>query len=114
MDGANFQSSPTFTGVGAGSYTITVVSNVAGSCQASSTATINPAAGAPTVTTTTVDPTCAAPTGTVQVTAPLGNEYTYSIDGVNFQSSPTFSGLGAGSYTITVKNSEPGGCGVST
>lgn len=31
--------------------------------------------------------------------------YTYSIDGINFQASPTFSGLAAGSYTITVRSS---------
>src|SRR5690606_2005629 len=31
--------------------------------------------------------------------------HTYSINGVDFQSSPTFAGLGAGNYTITVRDS---------
>src|SRR6185369_7156797 len=111
IDGINFQSSPTFNNVGAGGYTITVVSNVAGSCQASANVTINAPANAPTVTSTTTDPTCADPTaGSITVTAPLGAEYTYSIDGTNFQSSPTFTGVGAGGYTITVVSNVAGSC----
>src|SRR6185503_13554175 len=72
---------------------------------------INAPANAPTVTTTTTDPTCADPAaGSITVTAPLGAEYTYSIDGTTFQSSPTFSGVGAGSYTVTVVSNVAGAC----
>src|SRR6185369_14486800 len=114
IDGTSFQSSPTFTGVSAGSYTITVVSNVAGSCQASANVTINAPANAPTVTTTSTDPTCADPAaGSITVTSPLGAEYTYSIDGTNFQSSPTFNNVGAGSYTIAVVSNVAGSCQAS-
>ncbi|MEL6651226.1 MAG: hypothetical protein AAFQ87_10525, partial [Bacteroidota bacterium] len=35
----------------------------------------------------------------------LGNTYLYSIDGTNFQSSPTFTGLIAGTYTAFVEDS---------
>jgi hypothetical protein len=63
---------------------------------------LNNPIGAPQITTTATQPTCAVPTGSIQVTSPLGAEFTYSIDGTNFQSSPIFNGLGAGSYTITV------------
>ena len=34
--------------------------------------------------------------------------FTYSIDGINFQSSSTFTGLGAGTYTVTLMDSK--GC----
>jgi hypothetical protein len=40
-----------------------------------------------------VDATCVVATGTITVTAPLGAQYTYSIDGTNFQSSPTFNNV---------------------
>ncbi|MEL1242899.1 T9SS type A sorting domain-containing protein [Flavobacterium sp. DGU11] len=53
---------------------------------------------------TLVQPTCTTATGTVTVTAPVGTEYTYSIDGTNFQASATFNGLAAGTYTVTAKN----------
>src|SRR5205085_1769624 len=115
IDGTNFQVSPTFANVGAGGYTVTVVSNVAGSCQTTGNVTINAPAAAPTVTTTSTDPTCADPTaGSITVTAPLGAEYTYSIDGTNFQSSPVFTNVGAGSYTVTVISSTPGSCQTTT
>jgi len=35
--------------------------------------------------------------------------YTYSLDGINFQSSSTFNGLSAGTYTVTVKDSQSPG-----
>jgi hypothetical protein len=107
----NFQSSPIFSGVGAGSYTITVISSTPGACQTTGNVDINAPANAPTVTTSSTDPTCGDPTaGSITVTAPLGAEYTYSIDGTNFQSSPIFSGIGAGSYTVTILSSVAGAC----
>ena len=111
IDGTNFQSSSVFNNVGAGNYTITAVSSVAGSCQATGTVEINGPANAPVVTATSADPTCADPNaGTITVTAPLGTEYTYSIDGTNFQSSPVFNNVGAGNYTITAISSVAGSC----
>ncbi len=54
-----------------------------------------------------IQPVCGTQ-GTITVTAPVGTEYTYTINGTNFQASPIFNGLAAGSYDITVKNA--GGC----
>jgi len=53
-------------------------------------------------------PTCSTATGTITVTAPTGTGYTYSVDGTNYQSGTTFSGLTASNYNVTVKNSD--GC----
>jgi hypothetical protein len=68
-----------------------VISSTPGACQTTGNVDINAPANAPTITTTSTDPTCADPSaGSITVTVPLGAEYTYSIDGTNFQSSPTF------------------------
>src|SRR5690606_40503937 len=47
---------------------------------------------------------CADPTGTITVTAPLGANLEYSIDGVNYQAGVVFSGLVAGTYQVTVRD----------
>jgi hypothetical protein len=46
---------------------------------------------------------CTVATGSITVTAPLGAQYTYSIDGTNFQASPTFNTLAPNGYTVTVQ-----------
>jgi hypothetical protein len=51
--------------------------------------------------------------GSITATASPAGSYTYSIDGINFQSVGVFPNLAAGSYSITAKNSN--GCvGVSS
>ncbi len=54
---------------------------------------------------TIIQPTCVVPTGTITVTSPVGTGYSYSINGVNYQSGTLFSNLVPGSYNLTVKNS---------
>ena len=66
--------------------------------------TIYPNPDVPTLTFTN-NTSCLEPNGTITVTAPVGSGYSYSINGGTYQSSPTFGGLGTGTYTITVKNS---------
>jgi len=57
------------------------------------------------VTATFTDPTCNVPNGTIDVTANFGiAPYQFSKDGVNFQPTGLFTGLAAGSYTITAKD----------
>ncbi|MCP9751630.1 hypothetical protein, partial [Ferruginibacter sp. HRS2-29] len=51
----------------------------------------------------TVQATCAAG-GTITVSSPLGANYTYSIDGTNYQASPVFPNLTPNSYNVTVRN----------
>jgi len=98
------------TGLAPGaSYTFTVT-NASGCTSVTSTsAVINSLPAGPTAPSagTTVQPTCAVPTGTIEVTAPIGS-YSYSIDGTNFQSSTTFTGVAPGSYMITVQDDNTG------
>lgn len=55
----------------------------------------------PTITTTT---SCASSSSSIQVTTPLGANFTYSINGINYQASPIFNGVAAGNYNITYKD----------
>lgn len=56
----------------------------------------------------TQQPTCSIPLGTITVSSPLGMQYEYSLDGTTFQSSPVFTNLIFGNYTVTVKNTGTG------
>jgi large repetitive protein len=112
IDGTTWQTTTTFTNLNAGTYTVTV-QNASG-CTASTTVTINTGGTSPAVATTTVTPlTCTTNTGSITVNAPLGAEYTYSIDGgTTYQPGATFAGLTPGAYQIMVMNA--GGCTSTT
>ena len=104
IDGVNFQSSTTFANLTPGTYSITI-QNAEGCTSVANNIVINniPTDPAnPTVLET--QPNCFSNTGSIEVTSPLGADLTYSINGVNFQSSTTFNNLNPGTYTITVKN----------
>src|SRR5204862_6525136 len=81
--------STVFNNVTPNTYTLTVKD--AGGCSSSASVTVNTAPGTPPApTASVVDPTCTVATGTITVTAPLGAQYIYSIDGINFQASTVF------------------------
>ncbi|MFT3911086.1 MAG: GEVED domain-containing protein [Ferruginibacter sp.] len=89
-------------------YTVTALSDancasIAADLTGSGTVTINPLAANPAAS--VVQPTCALGTGTINVTSPLGGGNTYSLDGINFQPSPSFPGQAPGTYTVYVNNS---------
>src|SRR5206468_3534691 len=110
IDGINFQASTVFNNVTPNTYTLTVKD--AGGCSSSASFTVNPAPAAPPApTATTVDATCTVATGSIKVTAPTGAQYTYSIDGINFQASTAFNNVTPNTYTLTVKDA--GGCSSS-
>lgn len=105
IDNVNWQSAPNFNSLAAGSYTV-YVSN-SGSCPSSTTTpfVINAVPSIPVAATVSAtQPTCASPMGSLQVTAPLGSQYSYSLDNSSFQVSPSFSGLAAGTYTVYMKD----------
>ena len=111
LNGGAYQSSGTFSNLGAGTYSI-IAKNANGCTSAPVSATlgaVDPCAGVTiTVTTTQVNPATGQSNGSITATAsPIGT-YTYSINGGAYQSSGTFSSLGAGTYTITAKNAN--GC----
>ena len=107
IDGTTFQTSPIFSSLSPKSYNV-IVKNSSG-CVSSATAetiTATLTAVAPTLRKT--DTSCTSSTGSIEVNAPLGAGFTYSIDGTTFQTSPIFSSLSPKSYNIIVKNSS--GC----
>jgi hypothetical protein len=101
--GVNFQTGTLFTGLSAGSYTLTVrdADNI---CRNSITVVI-PNSNGPTVATAITNASCSTNNGTITVNAGGGTSpYTYSLDGVNFQASNFFTGLTSGSYSVVVKD----------
>ena len=66
------------------------------------TVTVNASETSPSITIT--QPTCFISTGSIRINEPLGSGLTYSINGNSYTSGTLFSGLSAGTYTVTVKN----------
>ncbi len=100
IDGINFQSSDFFGGLGAGTYT--VITMDANGCSATATATV----GEPdpiNIGIVSITPaSCGLSNGSITISATGGDgNYLYYINGQS-QSSPTFTGLAAGTYTFSV------------
>jgi gliding motility-associated-like protein len=104
LDGINFQSSNTFTGLAPGYYVV-MVKDVAGGVN---TALATVYDRCPLVTATATDANCPANNdGTITAMGTKGTApYEYSLDAVNFQSNNIFTGLPAGKYTVTVKDAQ--------
>jgi gliding motility-associated-like protein len=100
----------TFNGLTAGvSYLFTVTNSQSCTSGFSSSTTIANALTIPPVpTASVVQPTCPQPTGTISVTAPIGLNYVYSINGVNFQAGTVFTNVAGGVYTLYVQDTQSG------
>lgn len=98
--------SATFNFPSAGDYIIHLFAD--GSCQSdlsSVNITVDPVVSA---TVTPSATTCGQNNGTITVTSPTGGDgvnYEYSIDGVNYSTTSTFSNLASGTYTVYVRTS---------
>ena len=103
LDGQSFQVANTFGNLSNGLYMLTVKD--ANGCTAITEATVNVAPIIGTVLITSALPCFAAQTATIQIT-PSGGvpPYQYQLDNGAFQSGNAFSGLGAGSYTVTIRD----------
>ena len=104
-DGGTFQSTKLFSSLTANSnYTITVKNNTT-QCSTDSIFKIDTILMIPnTASSSLKHASCILATGAINVTAPLGSFFTYSIDnGNNFQPTPSFPNLTPGNYTITTK-----------
>lgn len=107
LNNGAFQSSGNFSNLATGNYTITAKNSngCTGTTQVALGAT-NPCAGVTiTVTLTKTDPASGQSNGSITATAAGGTGFTYSLNNGAFQSSGTFSNLGAGTYTVTAKSS---------
>ncbi|GAB3817867.1 hypothetical protein GCM10028895_14400 [Pontibacter rugosus] len=111
-DGNTFQASATFTGLLAGSHSITVKD--ANGCTFAKSFTVADMAGPSAVLASSAPATCADNDGEITAGTVTGGTapHTYSINGTIFQSSTTFSGLASGNYTLVAKDAN--GCTIST
>jgi hypothetical protein len=106
--GGSAQSSNVFTGLSAGTFTVTV-QDVNGCSVTTSVTVTQPSQLNASITTTQTINCFNGTNGAISVTASGGTTpYTYSIDNGANQSGNTFSGLGSGNHTVTVTDSK--GC----
>lgn len=99
LDSINFQDSPVFENVPAGTYTVYLTEP--GGCVGQETIVIDNVdlLISDVATTNTI---CDQPNGTLTVTPSYTDGVSYSIDGVNFQENPVFENLVPNTYTVTV------------
>ncbi|MDP2161424.1 MAG: lamin tail domain-containing protein, partial [Flavobacterium sp.] len=103
IDGVAYQTQTLFTGLPSGSYSLTVRNTITGCISDVTAVVITSNDNVPTPTFAfTSQPTCIIASGSFEVLSPLGTNYQYAIDGINYQPSVTFSGLSSGNYTLTV------------
>ena len=103
IDGTTFQTTTSFTNLNPGNYTLTT-KNLSG-CSNTNSITIKTPPSPPSKPFAIVkQPNCDSVTGTITVVNPTGNNYSYSLDNLNYQNSPKFSSKPAGNYTYYVRD----------
>ena len=109
IDGSTYQSSPTFSGLAAGSYNITV-QDTNGCSMIQGVTIIEPVAPVTAAATSVIDASCnGSANGSAVVSASGGTSpYLFSIDNTIFTTDSTFIGLAAGSYTFYINDAN--GC----
>lgn len=104
-DGRRAQTSSTFDSLRAGTYTLFAQDSTG--CTAGRSVTIAPST-MPTITNVTVTrEACGQQNATITVaTAEPDSQYTFSINEQSFQSGKVFSGLSAGTFTVSVRDKD--------
>ncbi|WP_082041785.1 SprB repeat-containing protein [Lacinutrix sp. Hel_I_90] len=105
--GVTFSNGSIFTGLSAGDYDVVVEYTLGSDVCLTDPQTITIAGATPITGTATLStPYTCTTNGTITVTGVSGGlaPYSYSIDGVTFQVGNSFTGLTAGTYTITVQD----------
>lgn len=106
LNGGTYQSSGTFNNLDAGTYQVDIKD--ANGCQITLNTTLNEPPVLNLSLVNTSNATCGSNTGSLEVSASGGKpNYTYSIGGTP-QASGLFTGVGAGSHTVTV--TDDNGC----
>ena len=101
-NGITFQASNVFTGLPAGTYTITVRDSRL--CTSTTVITISSFI-VPTAAASTTDATCGNANGSITVNGSGGSApYQYSLDGITYQAGNQFNGLAANTYLVRVKD----------
>ncbi len=108
LNTGTFQASGAFTGLAAGTYTVTAKD--AEGCTGSATFTVNDPCTAKsiTVTATVTNAGLGLANGVISATAAGSTGFTYQLNTGTFQASGSFTGLAIGTYTITAKDAD--GC----
>ena len=104
FNGSTPSTQTVYSGLAAGNYNYTITD--AKGCQVTGSVTLTDPPALTLTTAVSQDYTCTSGSATIDVTGSGGGTapYTYSIDGVNFGAATSFTGLMAGTYTITVKD----------
>lgn len=110
INGIDYQSSATLTGLAAGTYTVTVQDGLG--CFISDVATIAPEPGSLTVGLTISESSCGINAGEIEVTVAGGSApFQYALNNGPFQSENVFESVTNGLNTIDVRDAD--GCQVS-
>jgi gliding motility-associated-like protein len=101
LDGVNYQNSNVFSGLSGGSYQISVKDG--GGTLTTGYSTLNNLC--PLLTAASTNEQCSGKNASITAFGSGGVlPYSYSIDGINFQSGNVFAGLSAANYNITMKD----------
>jgi hypothetical protein len=108
-NGLTYQASPIFNGLVADTYSVVAKNSVTGCLSAVLSAVITDVTTLPAPTNSfTESNSCATGNGTITFSTPTTG-FSFSIDnGVTFQSSTLFTGLGAGTYNLIAKSNTTG------
>jgi len=105
FNGQGFSSSTSFTGLFAGSYTLTL-QDVNGCLYTAPNVVLAPSNGPTEMNVTVIDATCNEQNGEITILSTIGGiqPYQYSLNGSAFSPLTNYAGLSAGNYSVVVQD----------